>query len=242
MDTLLPVAAVVLFGAFAQGYAGFGFGLIAVPMLALFLPATTVIPLVALCGMIINTMLYVQLRGKSHRPSLVALLVGALLGAGPGIYLLHHADESMIRAILSFVLIGYATWRLAMKPLHLNPGGVWGILAGALSGMLGTGMSTNGPPAILYVTLHNWGKEVTKATLTSYLFYAGIVVIVAHAVSGATTDVVIDQFLVAIPLVIFGTGVGAALFSRSGDRSYEKAIYGLILCMGIVIFPWGALR
>lgn len=238
MDTLLPVAVVILFGSLVQGYAGFGFGLIAVPMLTFFLPPATVVPLVALCGMIINTILYIQLRGAAHRPTLGALLIGALLGTAPGLYLLHHADERIIRMILSLVLLGYASYRLWGKRIVMNPRSAWGVVAGLLSGMLGAGMSTNGPPAIIFVTLHNWSKEKIKATLTGYLFYAGIVVIIAHSISGATTGPVIDQFLVAIPLVIFGTGLGMTLFKQSGDRSFERAIYVLILLMGVAIFPW----
>ncbi|MBF0169919.1 MAG: sulfite exporter TauE/SafE family protein [Nitrospinae bacterium] len=239
METLLPVAAVILFGSLVQGYAGFGFGLITVPLLTFFLSPSLVVPLVALCGQIVNTILYIQMRGKADRTAVIPLLAGALIGLAPGLSLFHYADERVIRMILSFLLVGYAAYRLFMKRVILSPGTAWGVAAGIASGILGAGMSTNGPPAIIYVTLHDRGKEIVKATLASYFFFAGIIVIVAHAATGATTGAVIDQFLVAIPLVIFGTGLGATLFALSGARSYEKAVYVLILLMGAAIFPWG---
>ena len=54
---ILPLALITFFAGFTQGLSGFGSILVSLPLLALFLDIKTVIPLVSLFALVINTII-----------------------------------------------------------------------------------------------------------------------------------------------------------------------------------------
>jgi hypothetical protein len=238
MTASLPLAAILLFAAAVQGFAGFGFALLAVPLLTLWYDPHAVIPLVTLCGLIVNTILFVKHRRHTRWRIVVPMLAGAAVGIVPGLFFLKNVDASYFRIVLAAVLVGYASYALFLTKPVRTLGRGWGAVAGLLSGILGAGMSTNGPPVIIFCALQPWPKEAIKGTLTGFLFTTGFMVVVAHAIGGVTTAELALLFAFHAPLVIVGTLAGSWLFARSSGRSYERGVYALILLMGFLCYPW----
>lgn len=119
----LALYAAILLGAFAvRSAAGFGAGLIAVPMLALILPVSTAISVAS----VFTTFSAVQQISREWRRiawrQFVLVFLYSIAGVGLGLYFIKIFDENLIRHGLGVFMILYsihAIW--AADTPHLLP-------------------------------------------------------------------------------------------------------------------------
>jgi uncharacterized membrane protein YfcA len=105
----LAFYAAVLLSAFAvRGAAGFGAGLIAVPMLAFILPVSTAVSLAT----VLTTLTAVQQVSREWRQiawrQFVVILLYSVLGIGLGLYCITLLNENILRHCLGAFLILYS--------------------------------------------------------------------------------------------------------------------------------------
>ena len=88
MNTYLLICAVIFFAGFTQGLSGFGSILLAIPLLAAFLDIKTVIPLTALAGFAMTTILLIQLWDHLSWKKITPFLIGTVPGIPLGVQFL----------------------------------------------------------------------------------------------------------------------------------------------------------
>lgn len=118
---LAAILAIALLSGLVQGLAGFGSGLVAAPLLALFLPLETVVPLITLLSPLISFQVLFHLRHAIRFERVRGLLVGFALGTPLGLLLLTHAPAALLLGALGALLTGYALLSLAgraVSPAH----------------------------------------------------------------------------------------------------------------------------
>ena len=116
-------AAVVLFVAYmVRGVAGFGSGLISVPLLALRFPVTVVVPLVVFLDYIGSAS-----QGLSNWKLIawreqLPLIPFTLVGVGAGLFLLKMMTAPVIAKTLGVFVLIYAVYQLLPLPVLQGPG------------------------------------------------------------------------------------------------------------------------
>lgn len=240
-DHLALILAVVMVAGLIQGLAGFGSALVAVPLLALLMPMSTVVPLMMLVGICLSALNLLHLHQALQVAPLTRLLVGYLLGTPMGLLLLTRAPEPLVLALLGLVIGGYALFSLAGR----QPDYHWirerRLAVGALSGALGAAFGTNGPPVILHVSAHtDWSADRQKAALTLFFLAAGCISAVALAASGVLTPPVFALLLWCLPALLVGSMLGVVLYRRLGAHDYRRLVFSLLLAMALVLL-WRAL-
>lgn len=175
------VCLVIAFAGFTTGFSGFGSVLVSLPLLTLFLPIKTVVPLVNLMSGCIDLILVVQLRRFIQRPRILPLILGALPGIPLGVYVLKTVAPWKLELLLGIVLLAFPFYsRYSGKnERYLHP--IWGYVAGFCSGCLGGSLGTNGPPIIVYAALQPWDKDVMKATMVGFFTIAHLGSVVFQA-------------------------------------------------------------
>jgi uncharacterized membrane protein YfcA len=238
MDHNLPfVIAILAFGAFVQGVAGFAFALVSLPFLTFFMEIRTAVPLIALCGMIINLLLFIPLRRHVRAAMLITLMAGAVPGIPAGTLFLKQAPEEGLRLMLGIILCAYGTWGLLKPSTDFRLSDAWGILFGFMAGALGAALNTSGPPVIVYVSLKGWTKDRIKGTLQAFFGVLNILVIIWFLYNGVITGKTCSDFLLTAPGVLAGLFLGHTLYSRINDILYARILNLLLLCCGIM-FIW----
>src|SRR5438128_577705 len=122
--------------------AGFGSGLIAVPLLSLVSPVTAVVPLVVSLDYLGSASQGIKNLGQIAWREQLALVPFMLVGVGLGLYLLQAVPTAALaRGLGAFVLV-YAVYRVI--PLTALPGSprfaiVCGLLAGLVGALCGSG-------------------------------------------------------------------------------------------------------
>lgn len=187
MEHYLTIAAILFLGSMIQGLAGFGFALTVTPVLSMIMPLKELVPLVTLCGTIINVILFIYLRKNFSLKQIIPLVIGAIPGIPFGVFLLTRIDQQYIKYLLAFILMGYSLLSLSgiLKPRRLSRS--WGYLFGFISGILGGAINSNGPPVIIYSSLNKWTSDEIKVTMQSFFLSSGIMIVTSHLSSGILT-------------------------------------------------------
>lgn len=230
MDKIyLLIGLIILFASFTQGFSGFGFQLVALPLLSLLIDLKHAIPLCALFGFVINIYLIIHYKEHLDFRELKSLLVGSVIGIPAGVYFLAEADTGLIKTILGIVLIIFVLLNITTIFKASAISREWGYLFGLLSGILGGAFNTNGPPVLVYLYLQGWEKLKLKAAITGFFFISSIIIIAGHAFVGLTTNTVLFDFLKLFPFVLLGQFWGVRLFGKVSSVLYNKIILIFLL-------------
>ncbi len=235
MYEFAALGAVVMAAAFLQGLTGFGFALVALPLLDLFLEMQTIVPLMGLLGVCMTTVLAVQLR-RFVRLGAVAALMAATLPCIPlGVYGLTHIPSHWLALALGAVMVLFTAHRYAAKPTPRQLGLVPTLAAGALSGLLSGGIGAGGPPVIVYTAMQPWSKDEAKGTLSCYFTLSAVIAIASFAASGLVTREVLVLFPSLLPFLLLGLLLGAKAYARISDANYKQMVLALVFVLGWVM-------
>jgi len=91
---LLYAVACIFAAAVVRGYSGFGFSLLAITSLSLFLPPTEIVPSIFIMEVAASLHLLPGVWRDIHWRSLLWLTVGSLVGTPFGVYALAHAPPA----------------------------------------------------------------------------------------------------------------------------------------------------
>ena len=108
---------VIFFAALIRSTFGFGDALVAMPLLSSLAGLTTAVPLAALTAVTISTTILIGQWREVQMKSTGMLIVSMLIGIPFGLYLLKGADETILKLILSFLIIAFSLYRI----LHPGP-------------------------------------------------------------------------------------------------------------------------
>lgn len=238
LDTTFIITALILFlAAFTQGFSGFGFALVSIPLLSLFVDIKYAIPLGALSGFTVNAYLAFQLRRHIKYFELKYLLTGSIIGIPIGAYILSEFDPHLLKLILGIIVLVFVVLTLCNLIKTININRRWGYLFGLLSGTFGGAFNTNGPPVLIYFYMQGWDKLKFKSMITGFFLIASILIVVSHAVTGLTTKIIFYDFLFFLPVILLGIFLGTKLFNNVSSELFKKIVLtALIVISFLLIF------
>ena len=228
-------AALVLFVAYlVRGVAGFGSGLIAVPMLTLVAPVPLVVPLVVSLDYIGSASQGMQNRDYVAWKEQLLLVPFMLVGIGVGLLLLHSIPTAVLRKVLGGFVITYAIYQLLPLPA-LGGSRLLAILCGCLGGLVGTLFGTGGPFYVMYLKLRDLDKSVFRATFATNFLIDGAIRLGSYAVIGLFRWQVLAYLLAALPMVAAGLYLGGRLQTGWSQNAFVRFISLLLLGSGIAL-------
>lgn len=245
MSALSPLGfafyAAVLLGAFAvRSAAGFGAGLVAIPMLAFILPVSTAVSVAT----VLTTLSSIQQVSREWSQiawrQFTVIFLYSMVGVGLGLYFLKLLDEDIMRHCLGAFLILYAiyalsaadTSRLLPRHWHGALGAGVGMVGGLCSALFGAGA---GPIYVVYFDILRLEKAVFRATMSAVVLLGGVARIVGYGSFGFYGRSTIALLAVGLPLVIVGSWLGDQLVYRLSARSFSRLVAALMLLSGITL-------
>ncbi len=226
----VAILAILFFSAFTQGFAGFGYPMIAIPLLTLLIDIKTAIPLTAISGLAITGYLLIRLRKHLSFKELKNLIIGSIIGVPIGVKILSSADPRIIQILLGIIILLFVLLTIfnVIKTKKIND--LWGYPVGLISGILGGAINVGGPPVIIFVYLQSDDKYKQKASITGFFFISAIAVVISHIYTGIATPEIIWDSMKIIPLILLGVFLGDKLFKYVSSEIYKKLVLtGLII-------------
>jgi hypothetical protein len=230
------LVAIVFFAALLQTTSGFGFALMAMPLISLVVGVKTAAPLVAMLGFTLYAVNLVRYRHGLVLREVARLAVAAAVGVPVGVWLLSALDERVVEAALGVVLIGYAAYML-LKPqatpsLQSN---LWAYPVGFISGCLGGAFNTPGPPVIIYGDLKQWPRNQFRSTLQALFLFTSGLVILSHAFAGHVTRPILVSYALSIPFLLLGVLAGSHIDRRLDNERFRMLVIVMILATGVLL-------
>ncbi len=186
-------------GALAQGSVGFGFGMLAAPILAIvderLIPGTVLV-----LGLTTAIFVAWQERGELDWVGIRWALVGRVLGTGAGVYVVTLLDQDQLAIALGvFILVAVA---MSVAGWHVEPTSAALVGAGTLSGMMGTITSIGGPPMALVYQREQASK--LRSTLAGFFLFGASFALLTLAVTGELSARQVRDGIVLLPGLVVG--------------------------------------
>jgi uncharacterized protein len=225
--------AVVLLASMVQSTTGFGFSLLAVPLLSLAVPTEIAVVLAATLGTLTSSVQAIGEREHGDRPTILRMLVGAAFGAPFGLILLSLASNQQLKFGLAAVVIAFLI--INLRGITIERGSrVVDVAAGAVSGVLNTSLSTNGPPLVMALHARHLAPSVFRATISAVFAGTGVITLGLFLASGRYSSDVRELLLVAVPAMVIGYAIGARIRPHIDPPRFRQAVMVLLSATAII--------
>ncbi len=232
---VLLLLAVVFLATLIRSAFGFGEALVAVPLLALFLPVKVAVPLAVLLSITVAAVILVQDWRKVHVGSAWRLVLPTLAGIPLGLWLLRNASEPVVKGILAVVILGFSLYSL-MGRMHFelrSDRSAWAF--GFIAGILGGAYGMNGPPLVIFGSLRRWSPEHFRATLQGYFLPASAIIMAGYWLDGLWVPAVTRYFFLSLPVALAAIFLGRWINRRMKAHTFIRYIHIGLLGVGTML-------
>jgi uncharacterized membrane protein YfcA len=238
--TTVPVLTVLFIATLIRSAFGFGEALVAVPLLALFIPVGVAAPVAVLVSVTVAGVILLQDWREVHARSAWQLVLSTMFGIPLGLLLLTAVPEPVVKMILGVVIISFATYRMMGRRGGELKDDRLACLFGFGAGVLGGAYGMNGPPLVAYGTLRRWSPEQFRATLQGYFLPASLVGMAGYWITGLWVADVTRYYLVSLPAVLAATALGRVLNRRLDRGTFLVYVHAGLVLIGLVLLVQSA--
>jgi len=225
---LVMVAAAVFTAAFVQVLSGFGFALLAVPLMTLQVPAKEAVIITTLLGFGVTLFQAWHGRRVIDRPIARRMVIGAYLGMPLGLWVYIAVDEQMLRLLLGVaVLVAVVLLVVRVSLVRVGPGLELG--SGFVSGVLNTSLATNGPPLVFTLQARGLTPDAFRGTLNTVFACCNVLGLTLFLVAGKVTGDGLLAAAVALPSLVLGQIAGFPLRKHVQGERFRLLVLGLLV-------------
>lgn len=228
-EIYLATVFILLLAYLLRGITGFGSGLIAIPLLAHFLPLTFVVPMVLALDFTASVALsrhtHLEVRWDEIRVLIPAALVGMLTGA---VLLVNLPREPLLVGLALFVILFGLRYLFNVhseKPISRW----WALPTGFSGGTIGAMFGTGGPPYVVYLSHRLHDKTQLRGTLSGLFMLEGAMRIATFLFMGLLLQPgMLKALLLSLPLMGLGLYLGNKVHLGI-SRRHQLSLVGLLL-------------
>ena len=240
IDTLsyfqYSLALIILIVAYTfRGVTGFGSGLISIPLLALFLPLTFVVPFISILDISASLIHSIHTRQHVAWKVIFRAIPFAILGVTFALFILKSVNTLILVKALGLFIILFAIYSLISPTLKKNDSAIWPIFAGFFGSLIGTLFGTGGPFYVFYFQLQHLDKTVFRATCAAVFLIDGLIRATGFTLSGFYTSTVLLNIAYALPIMFIAMYIGEHLHTNISQRTFQKSIGIFLIFSGLAL-------
>jgi len=237
-DALILVAGglSVVAASFLGGVTGFGYSLVATPLLLLLgfsLPFVVTVNLALAC--ITRMSVAYRFRSDLKGRRAAGLIAGSVPGLWLGVTVLTTVEESTIKVCAGLVVMVAAVllWRAASAPPPRPlPGAP--VAAGFAGGFLGAATSLNGVAPVLLLARDKAAPRSVLADLALYFVVSNAIGLAILLADGALETDALPAFLLWLPGSLAANWAGTALGPRLPEDHFRRLTLAIVFVAGAV--------
>ncbi len=228
---LAPVVIVVAYTVF--GLSGFGSTVIAVPILAHFLPVSYLVPLMALLDMTSATIMGTQGREHVSKEEMKRIIPFMFIGFIVGATVLVDVPDKYLRLALGAFAMGIGVYSIVNPTAARKISTWWCVPVGIVGGAVATVFGAGGPIYASYLSGRLDHKTVIRSTMSALISISAFTRAIVYAVSGLIFHAAIFAGLVVLsPFVWAGLRLGHHIHTGLTQQQMRRAIGCLLLVTG----------
>lgn len=215
-----------------QSVAGFGFALLAVPLMVVVIDLQSAVIISSFVGTLSNLLQSWQLRNNIDRNLTKRFLLATVIGAPAGLLLFIYANQSALKIVLGIsILFGVFVLSRGLELQHISSWLDW--VMGALSGVLLMATSTNGPPLVFVLQARKIDPVTFRATLNMVFLVSGAFGLVMFGVAGEILRSDANMAAVAVPAMASGVSLGVVIRKYVQQELFKKIVLILLTVGGV---------
>ncbi len=226
MMLVLGAFVILAIASIVRTTAGFGFSLVAVPLLALLVEPAAAVVIAGIMAAPLS--LWIAIRDWRHIDRRLAgiTVLSGLAGVPLGIWLLATLpSEALMIAIAVVVVLGtFLVWRKAT----LRGGSATVIGVGLFCGASFAATGIDGPPMVAAMQSMKLEPRVQRATLGAVFSGTSLAALAGFGFSGQLTATVGQMLLAGVPAFLVGILAGEKIFHRLNAERFRSAVLGLL--------------
>jgi len=232
---LLLVSSIAIFlAAIVRGFSGFGFSLLSITAISIFMPAQEIVPSIFLLEVAASINMIPSIWREIDWRGIGFLILGYVVGLLPGIYALVYAPEAPMKIALGLFVIVTGIMMLRGFRLEKTPGAAATIATGAASGVLNGAFGIGGPPVVLFYFSTPAAVAVGRASVIAFFFLTDTLGLAGQAYSGIVTVQSFAQFIAWIPALLIGIALGAKGFKHMDQAKFRRAVLIILITLAVV--------
>lgn len=238
---LLVISVVVCAGATLQSATGVGLGLLAGPILVLYLPIENAIFVAIVLNLLLSVVLLPRERGEIALKPLRVLLIGTLVGIPAGWLVLQQVGAPLLKVVCGGVVLAAAvqlqllTRRPADIETHEERNSHVLVVGGMLSGFMSGCLAVPGPAALWALLRHHHAPHHVRATLRALFVLSYGVACVVHVGLGGLPGEGLYMVAALLPALVIGLAFGETAKRRLGNATLGAIFRLLLVAMGFTL-------
>jgi uncharacterized membrane protein YfcA len=232
---------VIVMGYTVFGLSGFGSTVIAVPILAHFLPVSFLVPLMAILDLFSS--LFVGTTGRKHvsGAELKRLMPFMFAGFAIGAVLLVHVPDIYLRAALGIFAVAVGLNAMVNPVLHRTISAWWVVPAGLVGGAVSTVFGAGGPIYATYLSGRLHEKSQVRATTSTVISISAFSRAAVYIASGLLLHVVmLVALLLLAPFAWVGLRTGHRIHVGLTQQQMRRVVGAVVLATGasLLVRAW----
>ncbi len=233
----LIIIVISLYAAYVVfGVAGFGAILVSGPVMAHFLPLTTIVPLLAVIDFSASIANLIKDRRaiawKEVKPLLACMVIGTLIGA----FLLFSLDAQLLLLLFGLLAIFYPCYAISKRlrqqstpRFHHFWSIPFGVIGGTFSALFGSG----GFIYSIYIMSRIEEKVAIRATQSSLIGFSTMMRITVFAIAGIYSDgETLVVLAIIFPIMLIGIYCGRKLAHHLNKAQFLLFIQCIVMASG----------
>ncbi len=230
----LIAVVIVVVAYFIRGIAGFGSGLLAIPLLALFLPLTFVVPTILLLDFTASLVMGGFDLKRVQWKEVLWLIPFSFIGVVVGAKLLVDLPITPTLITLSLFVFIFAVRSLLKSDSKQSISQWWAIPTSFVGGTIGGLFGTGGPPYVIYLNRRIQDKHLLRATFSALFFLEGAMRILTFFAAGLLLSQTIWwSALGALPIVLGSLYLGGHVHTGLSQSQITRLIAILLLLSSV---------
>jgi uncharacterized protein len=237
IEAITIIMAGAFLGAFVNGLAGFGTGLVALGIWLHVASPPVAAALVVGCSVIAQCQTIPSIWHAIDLRRLWPMLAAGVLGVPVGSRLLAHVDPVLFRLAIGVFLVAFSTIMLIGRArIAIRWGGrVADTAIGFGGGILGGLAGLSGPLPTMWATLRGWSKDQRRGVFQAFNLTVLGAALIAYAAEGLVTQEVGWLLLWALPGTLFGAWLGSRAYRRLSDHHFHQLVLCLLCVSGLTL-------
>lgn len=222
------IAGAIFFSALVTAVAGFGFGLMSVPLMSLVVDLHSAVIVSSIVAVLANgVQTYVFRRHLDLRLG-NRLLLASIIGLPFGYVIYDFVSDAVLRVALGIgVVVAVAALVRGANLSHLGRRIDW--MLGFASGVLNTSISTSGPPLVFDLQARELAPEPFRATINYIFLFSGTIGLAIFAIGGKVHVHELQAGLIATPALALGMWLGLPLRRRFSPERFRILVLVLLV-------------
>lgn len=229
---IMVVSGVIFFSAMVTAVAGFGFGLMSVPLMSLAIDIHSAVIVSSLVAVFANGVQAYLYRRERDRRLAVRLTLACFGGLPVGYLAFELVGDGALRIALGVgVIAAVLMLSRGLDLSHYGPRMDW--VLGFVSGVLNTSISTSGPPLVFDLQARKLAPEAFRATINYIFLISGGMGLAIFWLGDKIHPAELQAGAAATPALAIGLLAGMPLRQRFSPERFRVLVLGLLIVSAV---------